>query len=69
MEGYKHGVICPKCGGDVVWEDTYDTDELHDLYVKNCMGICEKCNLKVYYDLHYALGDPSISIEEVEEDD
>lgn len=69
MVKLKHGVKCPNCGGDVVWDDTYDTDEFHDAYVKHCMGICEKCNLKVYYELQYSLGDPLIDIEEIEEDD
>ena len=31
---------CPKCGGSIIWDDTYDTDTNDDRHLVYCCGHC-----------------------------
>lgn len=62
MERYTDGVKCPECGGEVVWDDTYDYEVQNDRYVSRRTGTCEMCNLKVDYNIVYPFKEKQIVI-------
>jgi endogenous inhibitor of DNA gyrase (YacG/DUF329 family) len=64
MERYTDGVKCPECGGEVVWDDTYDYEVLSDRYVSLRTGTCEMCQLTVEYNVIYPFKDRQIVIVE-----
>lgn len=62
MERYTDGVICPKCGGEVVWDDTYDYEVQDDRYVSLRTGTCEMCQCTVDYNVIYPFKEKQIVI-------
>ena len=53
---------CPVCEGEVTWQDTYDCEFYHDIYVERCTGTCDECGEEVDYDIIYPLGKPNFEI-------
>lgn len=62
MERYTDGVKCPECGGEVVWDDTYDYDVEDDHYVSLRTGTCEMCQLTVDYNVIHPFKEKQIII-------
>lgn len=46
---------CPKCGGEILWDDTYDTEMREEEYVTFNCGHCGNCNLDVQWERHYKI--------------
>ena len=42
--GPDYELKCPKCGGIIEHDDTYDTGYGEDYLVNYCIGHCIKCN-------------------------
>jgi hypothetical protein len=35
---------CPKCGGSIMWDDTYDSFTSDEVHLEYCRGHCDKCD-------------------------
>ena len=64
MERYTDGVKCPECGGEVVWDDTYDYEVQDDRYVSLRTGTCEMCQLTVDYNVIYPFKERQVVVVE-----
>lgn len=62
MERYTDGVKCPECGGEIVWDDTYDYEVQDDRYISMRTGTCEMCQLTVDYNVIYPFKDRQVVI-------
>ena len=54
--------ICPLCGGEVEWCDTYDSYMDDSAYVDCCYGHCQKCGEEVDYNFVFPLGEPKVVV-------
>lgn len=57
-------LVCPVCGGEVEYFDTYDNDIFDDCLVQVCKGVCKNCNEIINFNMIFPLGDPLYEITE-----
>ena len=48
-------IVCPVCGGEIEWDDTYDHEMDSENYICHCVGTCVKCKENIEYDIIYQL--------------
>ena len=44
---------CPKCGGEIVWDDSYDLQVSDEECVEFNVGHCEGCDTDFEWERHY----------------
>ena len=55
---------CPKCGGSIIWDDTYDTDTNNNRHLEYCCGHCATCDTDYQWKEVYEFTE-QIDLEEV----
>ena len=55
---------CPKCGGEILWDDTYDSQTGEDEYIELNCGHCGDCNTDFQWERHYKYAYDTLPVEE-----
>lgn len=53
--GPYYTLICPKCGGEIEFDDTYDSTQTEDSIVNYLAGHCSKCQTLFQWEEEYTV--------------